>query len=287
MTIPCPRAECDEPTSDGLLCSTDASRLRRTLRSLPGLIVNLDEAITKQARIVDKNRVRRSRRSGSPVPYDERLDGIRQRAVETVVPWVRDLAESHGEQTPIADLRTTEAWQVVCDWLRDRMFRIRGAQDVGHLYDKLTYTEREITRAVDLPPDRVYLCACAICGKGVFAPEHKAEIECQHCRRVVEEAGGEGYVPVYSRAEEDARRLDALRGSLVCFDDVRLAVETLQKISLNPKTMRSWIDRGMLPERGRDATGSALYSVGDALSLASRVGVEQGRSKGRFAAKTR
>ena len=286
--IPCPRDECDEPTGDGLLCMTDTGRLKRTLKALPGLIVNLDEAMTKQARIVDKNRVRKSRRPGSPVPYDERLDGIRQRAVETVVPWVRDLAESHGEQTPVADLRTTGAWQVVCDWLRERMYRIRGTQDVGHLYDELIYIEREITRAVDLPPDRVYLCACAICGKGVFAPEHKAEVECQHCRRIVDESGGEGYVPVYSRAEEDARRLDALRSSLVCFDDVRLAVETLQKVDLNPKTMRSWIDRGMLPERGRDAVGTALYSVGDALSLASRVGVEQGRNgKGRFAAKTR
>lgn len=277
----CPRPECDEPVADGLLCARDTSRLRHALRELPTAFKDLDLTETRQSKTGEGKRGRET-----PLPFDVDAAAAREAVIGTVASWIRDLAETHGEDLDHRQLichghacvtvvswapgRTMRDW---CDWLTKRMHRIRAHPAVEQLWDELMDCRRLIDREVDRPADQTYLCACALCGSPVFGPEHQDEVECRACALVVGKGDdGEplGYIPVYSRTEEKQRSKDALHAEHVPATDLRTAIRHVSGIWVNRKTLHSWITRGRLLAvvwRG----DVPLYSVADAVKRANEI----------------
>lgn len=277
----CPRPDCEEPSSDGLLCARDTSRLRHALRELPAAFRDLDLTLTRQAKTGSGQRGQET-----PLVVDWEASIARDAVIGTVATWIRDLAETHGEDLDRRELvcaghactvlvtwvpgRTMSEW---CDWLAKRMHRIRAHPAVEQLFDELTNCPRLIDREVDRPPDQTYLCACALCGSPVFGPEHQDEVECRRCAEVVgKDDAGEplGYIPVYSRTEEKQRSKDALRETNVPAGDLRAAIAHVEGWWVNRKTVHSWITRGRLvPVEWRGDV--PLYSVADAVARAADI----------------
>lgn len=277
----CPRPECDEPVADGLLCARDTSRLRHALREIPGAFKDLDLTTTRQSKTGGGKRGRET-----PLPFDVDAAAAREAVIMTVASWIRDLAETHGEDLDHRELvchghactvvvswapgRTMSGW---CSWLLERMHRIRAHPAVEQLWDELIDCGRLIDREVDRPADQTYLCACALCGSPVFGPEHQDEVECRACALVVGKGDdGEplGYIPVYSRAEERQRSKDALRETAVPAGDLRTAIAHVEGWWPNRKTVHSWITRGRLvPVEWRGDV--PLYSVADAVARAADI----------------
>lgn len=54
MTATCP--SCGAPQAEGLLCATDVLHLTADLRAIPGLVDDLDVAVSKQARLTTSGR---------------------------------------------------------------------------------------------------------------------------------------------------------------------------------------------------------------------------------------
>ena len=283
----CPRPDCEEPVADGLLCARDTSRLRHVLRELPAAFRDLDLTATRQAKTGDGKRGRET-----PLMFDEDASLAREAVIGTVATWIRDLAESYGEDLDVRSLictcapylhcnptqvlvtwapgRTMTEW---CDWLAKRMHRIRAHPAVEQLWDELTNCSRLIEREVDRPADQTYLCACALCGSPVFGPDHQDEVECRSCALVVGKGDdGEplGYIPVYSRTEEKQRAKDALMAENVPAADLRTAIHHVEGIRVNRKTVHSWITRGkLIPVEWRGDV--PLFSVAEAVKRAADI----------------
>lgn len=261
-TIPCPRAwadehPCGEMTPDGLLCSRCTSALRYGLGKLAELWPELETTRSRQAKTATSTR----RSSETPLPFSYDAAWAIDAVTNAVGTWIRDLAERYGEvqvlapcrcapprkpcRGPVVQLehdpgRTMRDW---CAWLTTRMHRIRAHPAVTQLWDELTDSVRLVKRTIDRPVEQTYLCACAICGHPVFGPEGVEEVECRECRKV---AGTDGFVPVYARGEAERLRKDATRASHVPAGDLRTAVAYVEGVTVNRKTMHSWITRNRL-----------------------------------------
>lgn len=277
----CPRPECDEPVADGLLCARDTSRLRHALRELPAMFRDADLTETRQAKMGDGKRGRET-----PLPFDEDAAQAREAVIGTVSTWIRDLAETHGEDLDHRQLicaghacvtvvswapgRTMTQW---CAWLTQRVHRIRAHPAIEQLWDELTHCLRLMEQTVDRPADQTYLCSCALCGSPVFGPEHQDEVECRACALVVGKGDdGEplGYIPVYSRTEEKQRSKDALCQENVPAGDLRTAIYHVEGTRVNRKTVHSWITRGkLIPVEWRGDV--PLFSVAEAVKRAADI----------------
>lgn len=238
-TIPCPRAfaeehPCGEMTPDGLLCRRCESRLRHALKELPTLWQHLQVTLTRQA----KTETGGKRGTEEPLPFSFDASWDSDAVIMTITTWIRDIQETYGVTTDPGTTMTS--W---CLWLLEQMHHIRNHPAVEQLWDELTEPGRVIKRTIDRPADLVFVCPCALCGHQVFAPEGVDEVECKECRRVV---GDTGYVPTYSKAEEEQRKKELMRQEVVPAHDLREAISYVEGIRVNRKTLHSWIARNRL-----------------------------------------
>lgn len=240
-TIPCPRAyaedrPCGEMTPDGRLCRQCESRLRHSLKELPDLWRHLQLTRTRQARTGTSGQ----RGSEDPLPFSFDASWDSDAIIMTLHTWIRDLQETYGISTdPGSDMTS---W---CSWLTGQMHHIRNHPAVDQLWDELTEPARVIKRTVDQPAEQTYVCVCAICSARVFGPEWADEVECRRCREVADR-DGEGYVPAYSRMEEEDHKRELLRDSVVMVGELRSAVLHTEGIRVNRKTLHSWVTRERL-----------------------------------------
>lgn len=310
---------CAEPTQDGLLCAKDTAALKFALKSLPAGFTDLTTDLTRQSKAGRSNG---GKSPGIPLPFGYDASWDREAVVGTIGTWIRELAESYGEdlyshtrvpcqcRVPYkltskscrgAHIRhdflpgdTMASW---CDWLLERIYRIRGHQAVAQIFDELTNAEHLCRRSVDRQAEREFVTTCSICGKGVYGPagvDDETWVACRECRRVAprDDETGEiiGDVPEYHVGASRVGRLDALRHAVLPERDVLIAVQSLRGEAISPKTFRSWARRfkdgvvgASIPPRAcgirdieRDEYGNVvsyvpMYYVDEALKLASRI----------------
>jgi hypothetical protein len=277
--IPCPN--CSEPTPDGLLCwhnpgkvdprtGRDAdggctAALRANLTALPGWMRDLTAAYTRT--------IRRGRMSlpglarptsdeeESPLPFDPAAAILRDQVVNMLGTWIREV--DAGDTRGLA--HNVRAW---CNWMLDRIVRIRGHQAVVEIVADLSDAVFRIQHAVDIAPLLLYVGPCGICGHELFARSEDETLTCPRCRQVlsgIEDA----YVPEYDvRQHRDQMRAE-LAGMNASRADILESVAPLFRVEIKPGTFDSWVDRGRLLSVGR-REGVAVYPISDALGLAEQ-----------------
>lgn len=282
-TIPCPRAwadehPCGEMTPDGLLCSRCTSALRHALREIPSAFKDLYLTLTRQS--VTGGSGRRSQET--PLVFDFDASLTVDDVAHTIIVWIGDLAERHGEDLYRRELvchghacvtviswtpgRTMREW---CGWLASRVHWIRAHPKVSQVFDELTYCLRVSLRTVDSPAEIEFAGTCDLCGHDLFARPGTAaagkEVACRKCGEV---AGPDGYVPYYDVADRRAWMRDEYRASLASAQEILLVCPSMFKVEINPGTFRSWVSRGLLVASGNGPAGP-LYSVDRVLNLAA------------------
>jgi hypothetical protein len=264
--------------TEGLACDWHVDRAERQLTEI------ID--FTPDARAIAYGEVRRSTGGGSNKPgsrspgNDDAMDVINavQNALTTIA---RDIAETRGLQIDSAglgDLSPADPLTRAAKWLTGQLDWLRHATgDQGEAYAAGVFAEigdcaGRMRSLVDGPSDQRYLGPC---GAWRFMDR-----ELDEDRFVTEDAKFECDGDVYGRPGADRGRCKTC-GAQVSQDErrawlddaVRQYAYTAREIAdayrINVKTIRSWADRGLLAEHGRDRDGRPLHNLGEVLELAA------------------
>jgi hypothetical protein len=150
---------CRRPVRDGLRCVACTDRMTSDLEDVPWLVTELDLTRSRQDRIGESGA-----RGGTHVPL-----GYRPMAAEvadvlglTLASAARDLALTG--RAPRADVPTDPT--LLAGWLLDQREALRWEHVIA---DEVRYAVGVTRRAIDRPPERVYLGPCDRCTHDLYA----------------------------------------------------------------------------------------------------------------------
>jgi hypothetical protein len=278
-TCPLPHRDDAPPQldHDQYVCRACTGRLRGLLTDLPGLMADLDIALTQQARF--SARVG-SRATEARLPIGLPASDAAFVARTTILANVEWITAVRGHGIP-------QTWAMIATYLVEATPWLSRHPDGPQVVDELTAAVVNARRVIDRPADRTYLGRCGAlveiditayadpapvavavdCPHELYAPVDRPDIDCPRC-------GTAWNV----RARQDTL-LAQLREHVLPAVDVARAVDGLGT-PITPEVIRQWKRRGVLTpaadEQGRpraDERGRPLYRVGDVLDVvAGRVG---------------
>jgi hypothetical protein len=248
----CGRCGAVRSAPGSVLCPICEDEFARALGCVAGVLVDLDVALSRQARIGDTS----GRRSAeTPLPLslaasDAAADlGAVLRAARALIEAEKAL---RGRAQGIADDAA---------WLRRRRADLLARPDAAAVVDAVLRAIAHAVRTIDRPPASWYAGVCWAplegpgqlqCPADLYAPAGAVAITCRACG-----------------ARHDAERR---RAWLLEQVEDRLAPATLlaRAISglganVNPGRIRAWAHRGRIVAHGIDPRGRPLYRVGDVL----------------------
>ncbi len=262
---------------DQYVCRACVGRLRGLLTDLPGLMADLDIALTQQARF--RAHVG-SRSTETRIPFGLPASDAAFVARTTILANVEWITAVRGHKIP-------QTWSTIAAYLVEATGWLSRHTDGPQVVDELTAAVVNARRVIDRPADRTYLGRCGALveidvtgyadpapvrvavnrAQELYAPVDRADIDCPRC-------GTTWGV----RARQDTL-LAQLRDHVLPAVDVARAVDGLGT-SITPEVIRQWKRRGVLApatdDAGRpraDVRGRPLYRVGDVLDIvAGRVG---------------
>lgn len=243
------------------VCRRCASSLRLLLEGLPALLVDLEVARTRQARMGSGGG---GRSSSTPLPWGERAadaDFVLRETVRANLAWVLGV---RGHVAPLS-------WAGVGQYLVAAVSWVVAHPDGPQVVDELLVALRHARRAVDRPADREFVGRCGgttplgeRCTEALYCLPGAAEVDCPRC----------GWV--WQVGERHQRMLGVLADELLPASAAARAATALG-VRVAESTVRTWRRRGVLApavdERGNpraDRAGRPLYRVGDVVDLAGR-----------------
>jgi hypothetical protein len=248
-TPACP--SCGRKVPDWLLCTSCTRILEGNLKALPELMRELRTTYTRQSQAGTGNG---GKGAETALVFDENAATIQDEVINAIGTWIREL--SMGDDNVASNMR---AW---CNWLTDRINRIRGHAAASEIADEIADCVKRVRRAIDRPADRLYCGKCDICQTGLWAKASDDVVTCQSCAGMVP--------PVVNSVLVTARRsamLEQATESLATRAEILTAVPGMYGVPINGDTFQSWVKRGRLISVGtRD--GQATYRLGSALDLA-------------------
>jgi hypothetical protein len=248
------------------LCSNCTGLLERMLAEVPSLAEDLEMTRARQSRTGGRS-IGGGHSSERPLPWSEHAAEAAGLLRSTLVSWAQVVVEERGVAVPRDTLRGVSSFLLRhLEWLRHH-------PDAAELVDEVRFAVRQARQAVDRAPDRWYAGRCghvdleaqveAIvmsgpapvpCAEELYVREGADTVQCRTCST---EHDVERRRAALSRRVED---------QLASARELTTAVSNLARpISMN--TIRSWVKRKRLVERGQTSDGVALYRVGDVLDL--------------------
>lgn len=190
-------------------------------------------------------------------------------AGNTLSTWTRHIAASRDLELPTAE--------EMIGWLLTNVETVRWDEAAGQIIEEITGLHRDLERAVDRSPSRIYAGPCAECKVDLYAPWRPGSDEFDD--RDEKEFTCDGY-----RSPEDgcgetytwsARRpwlASEIRGAMVTIDALIDALPDLfPDLPVPPQaSFRGWVRDGRLMDHGRDRVGDLLFIGGDVLDLVER-----------------
>lgn len=242
---PCPL--CSAKLAPGIaLCGGCMQRCRNGLRSIPGLLAELELATAKLTSPGDGSGLGEAARLDfDPVAADAAL------AITTAVHgWVR----VWDEETPVRPIRAAARARALAS-IPGQCGLLAGARLAGRPWvPELARDIRKVTEAgwvaVDLPPEVSFVGWCQTCpGRALYATEGATDVECRTC-------GGRFDV----QASKDA---------LLAAADGELAPASVlaRALGIDPGLIRQWRRRERLVAADVDPAGRPLYRVSDVQRL--------------------
>lgn len=281
--LACP--SCGRKSADGLLCQQETQWLRKDLKNLPEWMGQLTLTYSRQTQ---HNTGGGAPSAQTPIPYDPKAAQVRDDITRTLAKWIsvyqlgdvdrwvtgcecRPYQACRGiilEQLPF----TASAW---CNWLLNRINRIRGHETAPEFARAMTTAVRKVRRKVDVPPDRLFCGPCDFCGTDLYAPAGKDEIVCRRCALV---AGPGEQVNHYDVKDRQEWLLEGVRTRLATAQEIVTALPGLYGVTINSGTFRSWVSRNRIESKSTYA-GVPMYSVNDVLTLATEAAARNSRPR--------
>jgi hypothetical protein len=262
----CVVAGCGKPSPDAFMCTSCAGALAIELFAVPWLRQQLDVTLARQDHVSPTAGA--SGESGRVLPPKLRAMQAADTLRNTLVPWVRTIAEQRGLPVECADTP-----QAMSRWLVINVPSVRQSDEAAELHAEVLYAIGQVRRAIDQPPPLCYRGPCDQCGVDLYcAADHRgrpvaAVIKCRVCGSQYDTAKRETWL--LSRADdrlatatEIAQALPALYGQQIRPGTIR------QWIARKRLTPRAWLHQGRLyPERQHEHD-RPLCRVGDVIELA-------------------
>jgi hypothetical protein len=230
--------------------------LAYTLRDIPELLRELDVTITRRAKVAY-----RPGPGGTPeldpvtMPFHEGASNALEDLRGSLRGWAQNLADDEGEELPKSwGLRSCAVYLAA----RAAQVRMRGwAPD---MYVEVMDAVRRARRAIDAPPDLVFMGRCGDpCNEELWCPPGAHSVECRACGAVWER-------------DELLAHFTGLAANVTAPAPVIARALTAQGKPLDAMRIYQWRKRGHLAPVGRDArTGSDLYRLGDVADVLARM----------------
>jgi hypothetical protein len=251
---------CDEPLADaGSICHGDARRLAFVLRDVPQLVIELDTTITRRARVAH-----RSGPGGSSeldpvrVPFHEGASNALEQLRASLKGWAENLAEENGYTVSTKGQQHLGYFAV---FLSARMSEVRMKGWAPDMYEEVTDAVRRARRAIDAPPDLVFMGRCRqeSCGDELWCPADATEVRCWSCPAVYER-------------DDLLAHYTGLAADVTAPAPVIARALTAQGKPLEVMRIYQWKRRGYLAPVGKDMhTKNDLYRLGDVAAVLARM----------------
>jgi hypothetical protein len=256
VTATCPVCNCEQP--DGLLCHNDTTKLERALGDVRWIVTELDTAASKQARIGNPSGGGGLARERNPISWGavEAADTLGN----VLTTWARDIGQRD-------DIWRINAAAVSASYvLLGNIDAIRRHPAVAELVDEVVDAVEQARRAIDRPADRVYLGQCLSvipgapdgdgieCYEEIWGKVDAHEVTCRVCG------------VTHEVAERRAGLLDRARPLIVTVKQAAEYMGEVGGITVNQKTIRSWIERDKLADHS-GGVGERTIRLGDLLEL--------------------
>lgn len=217
-----------------------------------------------------------------PLPYDEGASKAVRRLRDCLVGWVRVVVEErrlYPDRLPgpacvlctHTSCRATRSpgWPAdtlpaMAAWLLGQVHWLRRHPDAAGALTEITRAVDGVARAVDRAPELLYAGPCVAdvehdgtkrrCWADMYVAADETDVTCPACRAP------------YSVATQRAYMLEASKDYLLSAIEISRAVQALQE-KVGDDRIRTWVQRGQLAIRGRNAAGAPTYRLGDVTDL--------------------
>lgn len=300
MTNTCSTPRCDRPAPDATICAGCLHDLTTALRQLalgplqrvrthaainpqaphaglrvvhdhlPGLLADLDDAITRQTSTAGGIGVL-VRSAETALPYHAAASNLAHQARNTLTTWARLLLD-HQPRLRLRGGTSTAALAHALAEHRQQLAQLDGA---GEMVDTITGLARAIRRMVDRAPDLQFVGPCSHlhivdgavikCTQDLWGIPGKADVHCPACGTT------------RNMAERREWLLALVNDQLATTQEIVTALPALlgEQVRLAAATIRSWVIRGKLdqhPPHPRDPRNRPTYRVGDVIDLVTTTG---------------
>ena len=193
---------CDRPVPDqAYACPTCTDRLDRDLAEAADLVDDVAIAMARQGR------TRTAVRAGGAdlIPFDQAAADASHELANTLTTWTRHVLAERGGDLPAPSTRigpdcprrncrhlsclairsagAPSTLAVAATWLRGQREWIRHRPEVDEAVDDFATAVATARRAIDLPPDRLYVGRCE-CGVALYVRRGDEEATCRECGSV-------------------------------------------------------------------------------------------------------
>lgn len=261
MTNPCSVGDCGCPTQD-VICSGHTDELVAALRSVPGLVEDLEITFARRHKLTEP--AERRRGGDTPVPFHEAASEALNSLQRFV--WYWAYAFWNANQHLTFKPSTVPA---ACEWMARFPALIASLDGAGDMWTDMVRETRQARRVTDLPASLSYRGQCGApmdigtCAEALYAPTDAPVVWCRSC-------GAE-----WDAAER--RELLAAQVADQCLNATRISqVLAAVGIRIAANTVRTYgrsriVGDVELPPKliamGRDQRGHPTYRVGDVLDI--------------------
>lgn len=167
------RSACAVPVDDArAICVACTADLEQALAELPALVADLESTLARQTGRGSGNG---SRSAVRPLPYDVRAGQVLGSMRAVLVGWVRDLDEDPQHQP-------ADTLPAMCEWLFARVGAIAVHVAADEIHREILDAYAAGVRAVDIPPDRLFLGRCPDCTlEDIYARPEDVTTRCRNC----------------------------------------------------------------------------------------------------------
>lgn len=254
----CPVEACAGTAHPGwTFCRGCATDLEADLAQVPAL---QDELDTQTARQASRNHGAVVSATEHPLPYDVRASERTWLLRTTLVGWVRDLE-------PDLHRHPADTMAAMARWLLTHIAELYVHPAGDEAVSEIRYAVAQAWRAVDNPPERVFLGTCA-CDGELWAPMDARTVHCRTCHTE------------HDPADLKDGLLSKVAGHLVT--GTEFAGYAVRYLGVSPRaqerleaSVRTWASRGRVAAIGHaprlDGPPQPTYRFGDlAARLAER-----------------
>lgn len=255
---------CTAPVPDlAHVCTRCARGLALDLAAVPGLVAELDVALSKQARMGSGVG---GRSAEVPLPFDATASAVGGDLAAVLASWAALVVERRGVPAPPPSSAACARWLAGhVEWLRhheaggDAVTEIRGAV-------------RAVRRVIDRPEGRVYAGPCSTCSAPLYARPGAAEVACRACATDDAEL-------VYDVQERRQWMLGRINDLLMYSTAAGAALRAVG-VQVADSTIRYLAQQQRIQPHGHDERGRIVYRLGDIIEeLVKSTNAKKGTAK--------